>query len=671
MRKSILLCPCLLLALLVNKAAAVSTYTWDPQGTNTTGGTYYTNSLSGVWESNVWSTSETGQASPVAWAEGNDALFAVHSGTGTPAFTVTMNSNHTVTGFFDGPDTPNPCPVTITGPGVITVSGTAGFDVTSDSGDPGSITFSNVLAGTGAIVVQEGGGQLYLYGANTYTGGTDLGYNGNADTGIMNFNNAASFGTGPIWFSNCSGAAMVAEVLTAVTIPNVVSNVQTAANTFNIVGNTAGVNFSGAWTFTPKAYTTGQMILSSGGAVNDLVKISGTVTGTNGFTKNGVGMLELTGANTYGTTGTVLGTTVVSNGWLILANTTGSAAGVSSVLITNSGATSIGTLTGNGSMSGTVTNNGGSAISATNMAGGPATLTTGAQTWQPNSHYTWGISSVNGGAGAGWDNLSINGKLTINATSSGKLNIDLTSLAATGLVGTLANLTNSASYSWPILTASGGITGFNPANINLTTTAFSTPSGLGSGVLSVTTNNDPSGHTIYVNFAQPPVPGAFAIGAVEGVATSVSVAKIVSVASTINSGGSLTIASVTSPTANSATVSLSGGNLIYTSAANLNSDTIHYVLTDGFATASGSISVTVTANGTGNNGLTVTPSGGSVIVQAFGIPGQSYYIQVASSVTGPWTDLPGTPVTANSLGQISYTVSDPTSPSYYRTSTTP
>src|ERR1035441_9834399 len=104
----------LLFALLANHAGAVIT-TWDPQGSNTQN--YYLGDLSGTWESSKWSTSQTGQATPVAWVENTAALFAVHSGTGTPAFTVTMNANHTVAGVFDGSLTPNPCPVTINGTG--------------------------------------------------------------------------------------------------------------------------------------------------------------------------------------------------------------------------------------------------------------------------------------------------------------------------------------------------------------------------------------------------------------------------------------------------------------------------------------------------------------------------------------------------------------------------
>jgi hypothetical protein len=113
---------CLLFCLLANHAGATF-YTWDPIGTSTQS-PYYTGSLSGTWENASWASSNTssGQATPQNWLEGADAIFAVNSGTGTPAFTVTMTANHTVAGIFDGPENPNPCLVTINGTGILTLT---------------------------------------------------------------------------------------------------------------------------------------------------------------------------------------------------------------------------------------------------------------------------------------------------------------------------------------------------------------------------------------------------------------------------------------------------------------------------------------------------------------------------------------------------------------------
>src|SRR5437868_4938696 len=93
---------------------------WDPQGT--TGANPYTGSMSGTWENAKWSYGASGLASPVNWVDGKAACFGVHTGLGTPAYTVTMNSSHVVAGFFDGPLTPNSCDITIQGSGIINLA---------------------------------------------------------------------------------------------------------------------------------------------------------------------------------------------------------------------------------------------------------------------------------------------------------------------------------------------------------------------------------------------------------------------------------------------------------------------------------------------------------------------------------------------------------------------
>ena len=135
----------------------------------------------------------------------------------------------------------------------------------------------------------------------------------------------------------------------------------------------------------------------------------------------------------------------------------------------------------------------------------------------------------------------------------------------------------------------------------------------------------------------------------------------------------MSIASVTSPTINGGVVTLGGGLFTYTPARNyVGADTINYVLTDGCGMVPGIVSVMVSStNAPTQNGLTIQMSGNNAILQFHGIPGQAYYIQQSSSVSGPWNDLPGTPVTANNLGLINYTVTVLPSPSFYRTSINP
>jgi len=260
---------------LPNAQASIST--WDLQGKS--GSNPYTGSLSGTWESSYWSTSESGQTTPTSWTEGNAALFAARSGTSTPAFTVTMNSNHSVGGVFDGSlnSGAGPCTVTLAGSGIMTI-GASGFS----TGSSASVTINTVIAGSGQVVLESttsGGGALYLNGVNTFTGGMELGYSSSSPfSGTVYFNNNSSFGTGAISLSSYdSGGAIVAEGSSAYTLANAVDLLNVS---FNITGTTGGVTFSGPW----DTGTAGVCTLNLNGAANTTVTISGNISDEYGFT---------------------------------------------------------------------------------------------------------------------------------------------------------------------------------------------------------------------------------------------------------------------------------------------------------------------------------------------------------------------------------------------------
>lgn len=488
MKKLLMIGSCLLLSLLANNAKAAVIY-WDPEGTSTA----TTANLAGTWNttSSQWSTTNIQVASPTTWVSTDAACFCAGSTTVSGGFTVTLTSTISCAGLFNGPLNPPGYNVTLAngGGGAINfISGVDALDIGGSDGDPLIVNVPITGPGTACI---EGDDQLYLEAPNTYTGGTLLGYTANPYSSIVNFTNG-SFGTGSIIFSNASGSAMVALGSAPITIANAFSNAEPGGFNLNIVGNSAGVTFSGPWTFTSKLAGSSPVSLSSGGAANNLVNLSGIISGTNGFNKYGVGMLELSGANTYGIANTLQNSTVVSNGWLIAANTTGSATGVSSVIVTNSGTTGGGTLTGSGTISGSVTLHGGG-ISATNMAGGCATLTTGAQTWGTGSSNIWTINNATGTAGttSGWDVLTINGALTI----ANGVTLYVESLTSANKQGALASFNNTQAYSWPIATATGGITG--ATNLTINTGKFANALGSGQFALSVSSN------TLYLNFLQP------------------------------------------------------------------------------------------------------------------------------------------------------------------------
>lgn len=253
----------LVVALLANHARAAVTY-WDPEGTftPTAPSKAYTGqassktppvpgTLAGTWETSSWSTSGTGVAAPVAWIEGTAGCFAVGGGStnnpngvpdSTVNFTVTMNANHIVAGMFVGILTPNAVNVTINGAGTMTnltgnLNGFALYD--SSDGALANMTIDVPLAGgTTAGICPEYNGQLSLNGINTYSGGTYLGYNGlSFGAAVWNFNNPASFGTGPIVILNSTGGALVAEGNSPFTITNAVTMYQKYSANVNTVGS--------------------------------------------------------------------------------------------------------------------------------------------------------------------------------------------------------------------------------------------------------------------------------------------------------------------------------------------------------------------------------------------------------------------------------------------------
>jgi hexosaminidase len=215
-----------------------------------------------------------------------------------------------------------------------------------------------------------------------------------------------------------------------------------------------------------------------------------------GFNMSGAGTLVLSGNNnTFGSGGT----TQVTGGTLVLANATGSATGVSGIVVTYPG-----TLSGNGMTTGTVDNSG--SISATNMTGGTATLTTGNQTWELGSVYQWAVNNATGTAGtaSGWDQLTINGGMTINANSSNPLVVDVISLTSANKQGALATFTNTQDYSWLIIHATNPpIAGFSASAVTINSGSFANSPG--SAAFSVTTNNTSTGGDLFLNFVHAPV----------------------------------------------------------------------------------------------------------------------------------------------------------------------
>jgi autotransporter-associated beta strand protein len=310
--KRLIVSVALLLGVMSNNSQA-AIQAWDPNGTTSIGG-------NGIWDLTTANWTPAGTQSQTAsltvWnpVGTNAALFcAGPSGSASQGtFTITVNDKIPMGGVFNGPLTPAPCTVTFQGAG--------SFDITpASSGLAGFATFNSAVGNTYILipivgtskVVPEYSGQLYLYGTNTYTGGTQFGHSSPSFGGIVNFNSSSSFGTGNLIISNTAGGvgALVYTGTSAVTVTNKITW-SVLGGGLNIVGVPAGVTFNG--TVAIAAAATNALLYSGGGNTN-LVIMSGVISGgkAGGFLNKGnLATLRLSGANTH------LLTTTVSNGVL-------------------------------------------------------------------------------------------------------------------------------------------------------------------------------------------------------------------------------------------------------------------------------------------------------------------------------------------------------------------
>jgi autotransporter-associated beta strand protein len=215
-------------------------------------------------------------------------------------------------------------------------------------------------------------------------------------------------------------------------------------------------------------------------------------------TKIGSGTLTLSGANDYA------GTTTVSNGKLLVSNTTGSGTGSGAVIVTG------GTLGGTGSIAGTVTLNGGTLAPGASIE----SLATGALTMNTGTTFAYEMNSTVGSYAA--DLLVVTGGVTLNGTVRLGLTDVLGESATPFAGGTILTLINYASG------LSGGFFyGETPTLLheNDTFTAglntWKINYGAGTGGLNFTGVLNPGSH--FINLTAIPEPGSWlALGCLVG-----------------------------------------------------------------------------------------------------------------------------------------------------------
>lgn len=244
-----------------------------------------------------------------------------------------------------------------------------GVDLTASlttGGDGTSTTFSGVLSGTGDFT-KTGAGTQILSGANTFTGFVFINQGVlsiNADARLGDSTNALDFGGGTLQLTsamaigraiNLSGNGTIDTTGVNSTLSGIISGVGsltkagggvltlTGANTFGGAGQTVSINggslqvgadnrlgnsansvtFNGGTLAYSAGFTTGRnMVLNAGGGTidtaNNAVTLGapGVISGLGALTKTGIGVLTLSGANTY-QGGTILNAgklSITSNG---------------------------------------------------------------------------------------------------------------------------------------------------------------------------------------------------------------------------------------------------------------------------------------------------------------------------------------------------------------------
>lgn len=219
-------------------------------------------------------------------------------------------------------------------------------------------TINSVISGAGNIAKTDtSSDSLILNAANTFTGTTSWNtVGGQAQAGLIQLGNALA-----LQFSTINENATAGGNLTF-------NNANSGGSSYTIGGLMGTVN-------QPLTDVSSAAVALSVGNNNANTSYSGALTGGGSLTKIGTGSLTLTGNSSYG------GGTTISNGILIVANTTGSATGTAGIAL-NAGTLASGTV---GTISGTVTgattantiSPGGTGTAGTLAVGG---LTTGSGT---------------------------------------------------------------------------------------------------------------------------------------------------------------------------------------------------------------------------------------------------------------------------------------------------
>ncbi len=238
-------------------------------------------------------------------------------------------------------------------------------------------------------------------------------------------------------------------------------------------------------------------------ATSASLRVSGAVAnnagGSSSVTKSGSGIVLFSGESTY------TGNTWVAEGEL---RVDGNIAASAQTFVA-SGAI----LSGSGTV-GNLTLESGATGSPGNSPGTQTVI--GDLEWSGGANYNWQIYNAGGTAGqlSGWDLYSVTGRLDLSALSlGGKFNINLWSLSgvAPDVSGYAINFDPFQNYTWTIVAAAGGVTGFDASFFNINTGAINGTQGFANATYGGSFSLDVSGNNLVLEYTKPvPEPGTWA-----------------------------------------------------------------------------------------------------------------------------------------------------------------
>lgn len=530
----------------------------------------------------------------------------------------------------------------------------------------GSVSIGAVVkntSGTGKIY-KAGNGTLTLSGNNTYTGDTTI----SAGTLLWStFNNA--LGTGGTVTLNDANTGIANTALLRNQAGTLSRNIIVAAQGTgtttigNDTGNTS-INYNGSLTLNRTATLKAG---SSGGSIT----FNGAVSGAGGVNVTGAGSVTFAGAKTY------TGDTTIGSGSVLFLTGSGSITNSTNIIVNDGAALNVtartdGTITltnsqvlsGNGTITGAVVIASGTTISPGASIGTltnrGALLLNGGGTWR------FEIQDATNSPGAGTDCANVFGDFGVLATSGNKFTIKLASLTNNGVAGHATNFNYDTSYTWVVATtSSGAITNFSTNSFAIDDSSFSND--LAGGTFAIDTNN-----ALLVRFIANHAPAAnnTNITIAPGLVWKIKLTNLVAALASDADGDAVDFAGFSA--ASHGTVSTNSTHLFYTPNDDL-ADSFTFTVRDrrtyrsGDTVRSATATVSITKSASSGSAQAVTVNEGTATVKFAGIPGFSYEVQRATSLTEPvnWTTLWTT--NAPAAGVFEFVDQDAPSPqAYYR-----